>query len=495
MRRAKIVCTLGPASNDLDTIIRLVEAGMDVARLNFSHGSHDDHRQVYARVREAADTVGRPVAILQDLQGPKIRVGTFPNGPVLLEGGKRFTLSTKPVDGDEKQVFVNYEPLASDVREGELIMINDGLIQLRVVKTTKDAVHTVVEVGGMISDRKGLNLPDTRISLPSLTPKDKGDLPLGIELGVDFIALSFVRSGLDLHQLRAMLPDGPDRPHLISKIEKPQAVANLVEIVSASDGVMIARGDLGVEMAPRRSRASEAHHPAVQRAAEVLDHGDADVGVDDREPSPDTRGGVRRRERGVRRHGRGDALRRDGGRKVPDRGGDLHGPHHPRGGAEPYRDVMATTLERSTHVRSSSTAVAHAAVAAAEEVQAKVIACFTLSGSTPRLIKALAPKQRILAFTPVEGMWRKMAAYRAVTPVQVEMKYDPESLFKTVEDELRRTGTARSGDHAVIVMGTPPARGPARTSSRCTRSHSDPARYIVTLRVMRPDWVLRSFSA
>ena len=460
MRRAKIVCTLGPASNDLDTIIRLVEAGMDVARLNFSHGSHDDHRQVYARVREAADTVGRPVAILQDLQGPKIRVGTFPNGPVLLEGGKRFTLSTKPVDGDEKQVFVNYEPLASDVREGELIMINDGLIQLRVVKTTKDAVHTVVEVGGMISDRKGLNLPDTRISLPSLTPKDKGDLPLGIELGVDFIALSFVRSGLDLHQLRAMLPDGPDRPHLISKIEKPQAVANLVEIVSASDGVMIARGDLGVEMAPEKV-------PSIQKriiqlsselgkfsitATQMLESMTANPRPTRAEAS-DVANAVFDGTDAVMLSGETAAG------KYPIEAVTFMDRIIHEAERSPYRDVMATTLERSTHVRSSSTAVAHAAVAAAEEVQAKVIACFTLSGSTPRLIKALAPKQRILAFTPVEGMWRKMAAYRAVTPVQVEMKYDPESLFKTVEDELRRTGTARSGDHAVIVMGTPPGTG------------------------------------
>lgn len=460
MRRAKIVCTLGPASNDLETIIRLVEAGMDVARLNFSHGSHDDHRQVYARVREAADTVGRPVAILQDLQGPKIRVGTFPNGPVLLEGGKRFILSTKPVDGDEKQVFVNYEPLASDVREGELIMINDGLIQLRVVKTTKDAVHTVVEVGGMISDRKGLNLPDTRISLPSLTPKDKGDLPLGIELGVDFIALSFVRSGLDLHQLRAMLPDGPDRPHLISKIEKPQAVANLVEIVSASDGVMIARGDLGVEMAPEKV-------PSIQKriiqlsselgkfsitATQMLESMTANPRPTRAEAS-DVANAVFDGTDAVMLSGETAAG------KYPIEAVTFMDRIIHEAERSPYRDVMATTLERSTHVRSSSTAVAHAAVAAAEEVQAKVIACFTLSGSTPRLIKALAPKQRILAFTPVEGMWRKMAAYRAVTPVQVEMKYDPESLFKTVEDELRRTGTARSGDHAVIVMGTPPGTG------------------------------------
>ena len=459
MRRAKIVCTLGPASNDLETIIRLVEAGMDVARLNFSHGSHDDHRQVYARVRERRH--GRaPVAILQDLQGPKIRVGTFPNGPVLLEGGKRFTLSTKPVDGDEKQVFVNYEPLASDVREGELIMINDGLIQLRVVKTTKDAVHTVVEVGGMISDRKGLNLPDTRISLPSLTPKDKGDLPLGIELGVDFIALSFVRSGLDLHQLRAMLPDGPDRPHLISKIEKPQAVANLVEIVSASDGVMIARGDLGVEMAPEKV-------PSIQKriiqlsselgkfsitATQMLESMTANPRPTRAEAS-DVANAVFDGTDAVMLSGETAAG------KYPIEAVTFMDRIIHEAERSPYRDVMATTLERSTHVRSSSTAVAHAAVAAAEEVQAKVIACFTLSGSTPRLIKALAPKQRILAFTPVEGMWRKMAAYRAVTPVQVEMKYDPESLFKTVEDELRRTGTARSGDHAVIVMGTPPGTG------------------------------------
>lgn len=460
MRRAKIVCTLGPASNDLDTIIRLIEAGMDVARLNFSHGSHDDHRAVYARVREAAKIVGRPVAILQDLQGPKIRVGTFPNGPVMLEGGQKFRLSTKPVDGSAEQVYVNYEPLARDVQPGELIMINDGLIQLRVVKTSDFAVDTEVDVGGLISNRKGLNLPDTRISLPSLTPKDKKDFPLGIELGVDFIALSFVRSGLDLHQLRAMLPEGPNRPHLISKIEKPQAVANLTEIVSASDGVMIARGDLGVELPPEKVPSIQKR--IIQLASEL---GKFSITATQMLES------MTNNPRPTRAEASDVANAVFDGTDAVMLSGETAAGNYPveavkimdriihEAEKSPYRDVLATSLERSVNIRTSAIAVAHAAVAAAEELQAKVIACFTLSGSTPRLIKALAPKQRIMAFTPHEGMWRRMAAYRATTPVLVDVKYETEALFKTVEDELRRTGTASTGDYAVIVMGTPPGTG------------------------------------
>ncbi|MFB6375361.1 MAG: pyruvate kinase, partial [Bradymonadaceae bacterium] len=231
MRRAKIVCTLGPASSSKEVIRKMVEAGMDVARLNFSHGTHEDHRQIYETVREVSKEVGRSVAILQDLQGPKIRVGTFESGPIQLEDGDSFTITNRDVPGDADEVSTTYASLPQDVESGDILLVDDGLIRLEVVEVTETDVETVVLVGGPLSDNKGINLPTSSISAPSLTEKDKRDLEYGIELGVDYVALSFVRSALDIHQLKALMPEGEEHPiRVISKIEKPQAITELEDI-------------------------------------------------------------------------------------------------------------------------------------------------------------------------------------------------------------------------------------------------------------------------
>ncbi|MEM7449585.1 MAG: pyruvate kinase [Myxococcota bacterium] len=246
MRRTKIVCTLGPASDDQDAIDRLVRAGMDCARLNFSHGSQDAHAKLASRVRHAAEKARRPVALLADLCGPKMRIGQFRQGPIELVTGQRFVLSTKKdLAGDATRVSVSYEPLARDVRPGDRILIDDGLLRLRVENTTENEVHCVVEVGGPLSDRKGLNLPGAKLSTPALTEKDKHDLEFAVRvLRVDYIALSFVRHPTDVEEARQLADDTP----IIAKIEKPEAVENLTAICDAADGLMVARGDLGVEI-------------------------------------------------------------------------------------------------------------------------------------------------------------------------------------------------------------------------------------------------------
>ncbi|HEY6877818.1 MAG TPA: pyruvate kinase, partial [Polyangiales bacterium] len=249
MRRTKIVCTLGPASNTPERIRALVDAGMDCARLNFSHGEHKDHAFVAKTLREVAARAGRPLAILADLSGPKMRIGRFPGGPIELVNGRPFVLTTRDVPGDQNIVSVTYKPLPRDVRKGEAILLDDGLLQLRVERVDGEDVHTVVEVGGTLSNNKGLNMPGSILSAPALTEKDKIDAAFAVhEVKVDYLALSFVRTPEDVREAQQLAKGIP----VIAKIEKPEAVNNLDAILDVAEGAMVARGDLGVEVGSER---------------------------------------------------------------------------------------------------------------------------------------------------------------------------------------------------------------------------------------------------
>src|SRR3954467_6016963 len=241
MRRAKIVCTLGPAVDG--RMDELVDAGMDVARFNLSHGAYDEHRARYLAVRKASDEAGRAVGVLVDLQGPKIRVGRFANGPVQLVDGATFTITTRQVPGDADVVSTTYTGLPHDARVGDLILIDDGKVTVRVTDIQGQDVVTRVEVGGEVSNNKGLNLPGVAVSVPALSDKDEADLRWALRTGADIIALSFVRSGRDIEDVhRIMTEEGRHLP-VIAKVEKPQAVDNIDDIVAAFDGIMVARGD------------------------------------------------------------------------------------------------------------------------------------------------------------------------------------------------------------------------------------------------------------
>ena len=248
MRRAKIVATLGPATSSLEQIRGLVAAGMDVARLNLSHGSHDVHLAVYNNVRAAADEAGRGVGILVDLQGPKIRLGRFASGPVLLENGAEFIVTTDDVPGDGQMVSTTYSGLPQDVTVGDLVLVDDGRVELKVTKVEGNNVHTVVVEGGRVSDNKGFNLPGVAVSVPALSEKDRDDLRWALRTGADLIALSFVRSAADVADVHEIMDEEGVRLPVLAKVEKPQAIENLEEIIAAFDGVMVARGDLGVEL-------------------------------------------------------------------------------------------------------------------------------------------------------------------------------------------------------------------------------------------------------
>ena len=247
-RRAKIVCTLGPATSTPDQVAGLVAAGMDVARLNMSHGSQDGHLAVYQRVRAASDASGHSVGVLVDLQGPKIRLGTFGGGPVRLIPGQEFTISVQPVPGDEHEVATTYPGLAGDVRAGDTVLVDDGRVVLEVQAVHDGRIRTRVITGGVVSDHKGLNLPGVQVSVPALTAKDEADLRWALRLRADMIALSFVQGPADAGPARKIMDEACVRLPLIAKIEKPQALDTLDEIVDAFDGIMVARGDLGVEL-------------------------------------------------------------------------------------------------------------------------------------------------------------------------------------------------------------------------------------------------------
>ncbi|MCK4937920.1 MAG: pyruvate kinase [Methanosarcinales archaeon] len=248
IRRTKIVCTIGPASSSESNVKRLIEAGMDVARLNFSHGTHEEHRINIKKIREISTDLDRHIAILQDLSGPKIRVGEFPDGAIALKSNNEFILTNRNVPGNEHIASVSYKDLPGEVKSGDTIMLSDGLIQFRVIETDTSDIRCKVEVGGQLSSHKGINLPAGTVNIPSLTEKDREDLELGIREEIDLIALSFVREAGDILEIKQIISDRGASIPVIAKIEKHEAVANIDRILEAADGIMVARGDLGVEI-------------------------------------------------------------------------------------------------------------------------------------------------------------------------------------------------------------------------------------------------------
>jgi len=248
MRRAKIVATLGPATSTYESISAIIEAGVDVARMNLSHGSYDVHEEIYNTVRKAAKDSGKPVGVFIDLQGPKIRLGKFASGPVNLEKGDTFKITIDDIEGNQEICSTTFKGLPGDVNVGDVLLIDDGKVGLRATAVDDRTVTTVVEVAGVISNNKGINLPGVAVNVPALSDKDEADLRWGIKLGVDMVALSFVRNASDIVRVHEIMKEEGKFLPVIAKIEKPQAVENLEEIIDAFDGVMVARGDLGVEL-------------------------------------------------------------------------------------------------------------------------------------------------------------------------------------------------------------------------------------------------------
>jgi pyruvate kinase len=451
MRRAKIVCTLGPAVDGVERLVQLVEAGMDVARLNMSHGDHAEHGARLAQLRLAAERVGHPITVFADLQGPKIRLGRFADGPVVLKAGDRFTITVDDVAGDAKRASTTFKGLAGDVKPGEAILIDDGRVELRAVAVTARDVVCEVVTGGPLSDHKGINLPGVPVSVPALSDKDADDLRWALGQGVDMVALSFVRSAADIDPVHAVMDEVGRRVPVIAKIEKPQAVDDLDAIIDAFDAFMVARGGLGVELpfeevplvqrriitaarrwakpvivatqmlesmmaAPRptRAEASDVAHAVLDGSDAVMLSGETSVGAYPVEA-------VRAMDRIVR------AI-------------ELHG----------FGEIE--TIEWDPHTTSG--VVAWGAAEMAKRLDVRYIVAFSKTGDTARRLARLRTRIPVLCSTPSEQTRRELGLVWGLrTFIAKTSELDP--MILEMDQIMLREGLAVPGERIACVYGTP----------------------------------------
>ncbi|GGR00994.1 pyruvate kinase [Streptomyces netropsis] len=456
MRRAKIVCTLGPATDSYEQIKALVEAGMDVARLNLSHGTYADHETRYERVRKAAEETGRNVGVLADLQGPKIRLGTFREGPVLLERGDDFTITVDDAEGDRHICSTTYPGLAADVTKGERILVDDGRVTLEVTEVDGPRVRTIVIEGGMVSDHKGLNLPGVAVSVPALSDKDVHDLRWAIRTGADIIALSFVRSAHDIEDVHRVMDEEGCRLPVIAKIEKPQAVANLDAIVAAFDGIMVARGDLGVEMPletvpivqKRAIKLAKRNAKPVIVATQMLDSM-IDASRPTRAEASDVANAVIDGTDAVMLSGE-TSIGKYPVETVKTMGRIVRAAEE---------DVLAKGLppltERSKP-RTQGGSVARAAAEMGDFLGAKFLVAFTQSGDTVRRLSRYRSPIPLLAFTPEPATRSQLNLTWGVETFLGPMVQTTDEMVDQVDEYLLRIGRCRKGDMVIITAGSPP---------------------------------------
>jgi pyruvate kinase len=453
MRRAKIVATFGPAVSDYEKAKAIIEAGVDVARMNLSHGDHSVHEKVFATIRKAAAEVGKPVGILVDLQGPKIRLGRFKNDRETIATGGTFTITVDDVEGTESICSTTYKGLVGDVKVGDPILIDDGRLSLRVKSVEGNNVVCDIEIGGPISNNKGINLPGVAVNVPALSEKDEDDLRWALKLGADMVALSFVRNAKDIVRVHEIMEEEDVFIPVIAKIEKPQAVAALEEIVDAFDGVMVARGDLGVELpleqvplvqkravelarrwakpvivatqmlesmisAPRptRAEASDVANAVLDGADALMLSGETSVGEFPLET-------VQTMARII------ESTEENGMDRIPELGTKPH-----------------------TH----SGAVVRAAMDIAELLGSKYVCVFTESGDTLRRVSRLRSRLPVLAFSPNEEVRRKLSLIWGATTYLVDKVTHTDQMVKQVDEIMLDSGKCRVGDEVVIVAGSPP---------------------------------------
>ncbi|MFE8599229.1 pyruvate kinase [Archangium violaceum] len=460
MRKAKIICTLGPSSDSAEVIEELIRSGMNVARLNFSHGSHDQHRRRVNLIRRASKKLGMPVAILQDIQGPKIRLGKFEGGCLEVKTGQTVVVTTRELLGCENIIPTPIRSLPRDVEPGHPILLDDGRVRLRVKKVQGKDVTCTVELGGMLKDHKGLNLPGAHVSVPTITEKDAEDLAFGQEVGVDYVALSFVRTANDIKEARKLV--AKLNTPLIAKIEKPQAVANLEAIAREADGIMVARGDLGVEMPLEKL-------PAIQKRMVATVNrmgGLVIVATEMLESMVNNARPTRAEVSDV-----ANAIL-DGADAVMLSGETAAGKYPVQAVATMARIVEETesgvvrNMEHPPFPDAQddiSTGVAAAAVAAAEQMKIGTIVAYTERGLTARLISEFRPTARIIALTPNPETVNRMALYWGVKALQVGRLQSTDAMLRQVRRLCRDEGICKVGTPVVIVAGVP-LNEPGRTN-------------------------------
>lgn len=457
IRRTKIVCTIGPATSTPEAIDRLVAAGMDVARLNFSHGTHEEHAGVIQAIRQGESRWGRPMTIVQDLQGPKVRLGRFAGGQALLVAGEAFSLTSRPVMGTAARSTLSHPEFLPALRPGDQVWMDDGMIQLTVEAVDGDEVRCRVAVGGPVSDHKGIALPRIPVPVTALTPKDRDDLRFGIAHGVDFVAVSFVRSAADIEQARAFLREQGARIPLIAKLERSEAMGNLPAILAQVDGVMVARGDLGMDVPLEEvpviqkdviRQARRAKVPVIVATqmlesmvthirptrAEVTDVATAIFdGADAIMLSAETAVGQFASETVALMSRIAERAERAASRQP----------------AERRRD------RRLVEGYGFPEAVADAATQAAEALRAKAIVAFTQSGFTARLISHDRPDAPIVALTPSPEVQRRLGLCWGVRARLVRQVQTTDEMIEAVENALLADGTVEQNDVLVIISGAP----------------------------------------
>ncbi len=451
MRRAKIVCTLGPAT--AGRLIEFVEAGMDVARLNLSHGSYADHERAYTEVRRASDETGRAVGILVDLQGPKIRLGSFATGRALLADGAEFTVTTQDVPGDATICSTTYSNLPADVTPGDIVLVDDGKVQLRVVETTEDSVVTRVEVGGEVSDHKGFNLPGVSLSVPALSPKDELDLRWALNLRADFVALSFVRSAKDADAVHEVMDEVGLRLPVIAKIEKPQAVENLDEIVRTFDGIMVARGDLGVELPLEEV-------PLVQKRAVELARRQAKPVI----VATQVLESMISLPRPTRAEASDCANAVLDGADAIMLSGETSVGRYPLEAVRTMARIIETVeehgLERIAPLGSRPStrggAITLAAATVGDLLGVRYLVTFTTSGDSARRMARLRSRIPLLAFTPEASVRSQLALSWGVETFLTEYVAHTDDMVMQVDEALLSIGRCQPGELVVIAAGSPP---------------------------------------
>ncbi|NYI06500.1 pyruvate kinase [Allostreptomyces psammosilenae] len=454
MRRAKIVCTLGPATDSYDQLRSLVEAGMNVARFNMSHGSYAEHEARLERVRKVAEDTGRSIAALFDLQGPKIRLATFAEGPVTLHPGAEFTITTEDVPGDATICGTTYKGLPGDVSKGERILVNDGAVSLEVVEVQGPEVRTIVIEGGVVSNHKGINLPGVAVSVPALSEKDKEDLRWALRQGADWIALSFVRDASDIDDVHRIMDEEGRHVPVVAKIEKPQAVENLKEIVKAFDGIMVARGDMGVELPLEQV-------PLVQKRAIKLC----------RQQAKPVIVATQMLESMIEASRPTRAEASDVANAVLDGTDAVMLSAESSVGKYPIEAVktMARIIETAEQEmfsrglqpaekkpRTQGGAVARAATELGDFLQAKRLVAFTHSGDTARRLSRYRSPIPVTAFTSEVATQRQLALSWGVETFVVPFVQHTDDMIDQVDAALSATKQVKQGDTVIVTAGSPP---------------------------------------
>ncbi len=460
-RRAKIVCTLGPASSSPERVTQLVQVGLDVARLNMSHGTYAEHHEAYKAVRAAGDEAGRSVGILVDLQGPKIRLGRFAAGPVMLSAASEFVITSEDVPGDAHEATSTYGGLADDVKAGDQILVDDGRVLLEVADVRGGRIRTRVLVGGQVSDHKGLNVPGAGLGVPALTEKDEEDLRWALDLRADIIALSFVRGPQDADRVRAIMDEQGARLPVIAKVEKPQAVDALPDLLEAFDGLMVARGDLGVELPLEQV-------PIVQKRAIALAKDKAKPVIVATQMLESMVSAPRPTRAEVS----------DVANAVLDGADALMLSAETSVGSYPAEtvatmDKIIVAGEREclhavaslTHVPTTTGgAIARAAAEVGAILDAAALVAFTMSGETVRRLAQYRSPIPLLAFTPLQATRSQLALTWGVETFIVPPVMHTDDMVRQVETALLDIGRCARGDKVVIVAGSPPGT-PGRTNA------------------------------